>query len=328
MIKIYKTSVEGRTDEVTSLTDKGIWVNIVNPTEEEILMVSREANLLADFLRAALDEEERSRIEAEDGQILVLINVPVVAENEEGIGFIYDTVPLGVIITDNIIVTVCLRDNEVIQEFTKGGPRAFFTFKRTRFLLQILFITATLYLKYLRQIDRQSNQLEQRLHRSMRNEELVRLLNLEKSLVYFSTSLRANEIVMEKLLRSQLAKVPPDTEVTTRVLKMYAEDEDLLEDVITENKQAIDMADIYTSILSNTMDAFASVISNNLNIVMKFLTSVTIVLALPTMIASFYGMNVRLPLADSPFAFLVILGMSLVVTGAAVIFLAKRRMFL
>ncbi|HHY99436.1 MAG TPA: magnesium transporter CorA family protein [Firmicutes bacterium] len=327
MIKVYKTTIEGKLEETASLVDKGIWINMTHPNEEEILRVNREANLHMDFLRAPLDEEERSRIEVEEGQILVIINVPVITENENGVGSLCDTVPLGIIITENIIATVCLRENEVINEFIKGGPRTFFTFKRTRFLLQILFATATLYLKYLRQIDRESNRLEQRLHRSMRNEELVQLLNLEKSLVYFSTSLRANEIVMEKLLRSQLVKVPPDTEIAPRVLKMYAEDEDLLEDVITENKQAIEMADIYTSILSNTMDAFASVISNNLNIVMKFLTSVTIVLSLPTMVASFYGMNVKLPLANYPFAFLMILGISLGISGAAVAFLAKRRMF-
>ena len=172
--------------------------------------------------------------------------------------------------------------------------REFYTFKKTRFVFQILYRNATSYLRYLRIIDRKSEQIEEKLHISQKNKELIELLELEKSLVYFTTSLRSNETVLEKLLR-------------TEKVKKYPEDEELLEDVIIENKQAIEMANIYSGILSGTMDAFASVISNNLNVVMKFLSTVTIVLSIPTLIASLFGMNfVNIPLGDNPYGFVIV----------------------
>ncbi|MDI3281489.1 MAG: magnesium transporter CorA family protein [Bacillota bacterium] len=325
MLTIYKTTLNGELVTTDVLTEKGNWINLVAPSEAELQRVSQELGISLDFLRAPLDEEEIPRIEAEECQVLVLISIPVVREDRGST--IYDTIPLGIIVTEDNLVTVCLRENAVLEEFITTRPKSFYTFKKTRFLLQILFKTATLYLKYLRQIDRQTGEIEERLQRSMKNEELVRLLNLGKSLVYFTTSLKANEIVMEKLLRTQLAKVDPDSQAAARVVKMYPEDEDLLEDVITENKQAIEMGDIYTNILNGMMDAFASIISNNLNMVMKFLTSVTIVLSLPTMVASFYGMNVSLPFQDSPLAFPGIMGLSLAVSLVGVYLLARQKMF-
>ncbi|MDS1029994.1 magnesium transporter CorA family protein [Bacillota bacterium LX-D] len=264
---------------IDSLQKKGSWIRITNPTREELVKVSTETGAFLEFLEAPLDDEERPRIEVEEGQILVIINVPIVIKN----GSVkYDTLPLGIIITDNQIITVCLEENEIINNFFKGKAKNYWTYKKTRLTLQILYKTASYFLKYLRDIDRTSHEIEKTLHGSMKNKELIKLLNLEKSLVYFTTSLRSNEIVMKKLLRA-------------KILKMYEEDEDLLEDVITENRQAIEMSEVYSNILVGTMDAFASIISNNLNMVMKFLTSVTIILALPTMITSFYGMNVELP---------------------------------
>jgi magnesium transporter len=307
------------------LSEKGVWINLVNPTEAEIARVAEQANLMPDLLRAALDEEERSRIEVEDDQILILINVPYECQADNRL--IYDTVPMGIVVSDRTIVTVCLQESAILNEFESGRLRSFFTFKKTRFLLQILFRTATQYLRYLRDIDRRSTQVESELHKSMRNEELIRLLNLEKSLVYFTTSLRANEIVLEKLLRSVVVKADPDSQATSRILAMYDEDQDLLEDVIIENKQAIEMGEIYSNILSGMMDAFASVISNNLNIVMKFLTSVTIILALPTMVASFFGMNVALPLSGSPVAFQLIVLISALLSLSGVIILRRMKMF-
>lgn len=324
MLQIYKTKGEGLQPQ-SSLDGKGLWVSLVAPTEDELLRVSNEKGLDLDYLRAALDDEERSRIESEGGQVLILINIPFI--NTEEVRLTYDTVPLGIVIDTETIVTVCLRPVSFLDELVERRPGSIHTAKRTRFLLQILYHTATSYLRYLKQIDRQTTEIEAELHKSMKNEELIKLLHLEKSLVYFTTSLRSNEIVMEKLLRSQLARVESDVAEATKVLNLYPEDEDLLEDVITENKQAIEMADIYSSILSGMMDAFASIISNNLNIVMKFLTSVTIVMALPTMVASFYGMNVALPLQRSPYAFAIVLGISILLSGVGIVFLAKRRMF-
>ncbi|MCR4401353.1 MAG: magnesium transporter CorA family protein [Firmicutes bacterium] len=324
MITAYKT-VGDDLVKTDAIGEKGTWVNLLNPTEEEILRVHRELSIVLDFLRAPLDEEERPRIESDEGQVMVLINVPIVHGNGDPV--LYDTIPVGVIIAEDNVVTVCLQDNPILAELAGGRPKTLYTFKKTRFLLQVLFKTAGLYLKYLRQIDKQTAEIEERLHRSMKNEELIKLLNLEKSLVYFTTSLKSNEIVMEKLLRLYLVKTDPASHAPTRVLRAYPEDEDLLEDVITENKQAIEMGDIYTSILTGMMDAFASMISNNLNIVMKFLTSVTIVLSIPTIVASFYGMNVSLPFQRSPYAFLGTMAVSALASLSAVIMLARRRMF-
>ena len=202
-----------------------------------------------------------------------------------------------------------------MKAFVNRRVREFYTFKKTRFVFQILYLNAASYLRYLRIIDRKSDQIEEKLHISQKNSELIELLELEKSLVYFTTSLRSNEVVLEKLLR-------------TERVKKYPEDEDLLEDVIIENKQAIEMANIYSGILSGMMDAFASVISNNLNIVMKFLATVTIVLSIPTMIASFFGMNFdNIPLGHSPFGFFTIIVLTLIISGVVALLFRKKDLF-
>ncbi len=328
MLKSYLTVNNGMT-QTANLAEKGVWIHLISPTEAELTQVITEAKINPDLLRAALDEEERSRITVEDAQLLILINIPL-SEGPDG-NLLYDTVPLGMIINENTMVTVCLKENPIFTDFEYAKDKTFHTFKRTRFVLQILLKTACYFLRYLKQIDRKSGEIESQLHKSMKNEELIKLLNLEKSLVYFTTSLRANEIVMEKLLRLQLrpfhTAVDPDTAMTNQILKMFPDDEDLLEDVITENKQAIEMAGIYSNILSGTMDAFASIISNNLNIVMKFLTSVTIVMALPTMVASFFGMNVAVPFQHSPWAFGMTITFSLLLVVVGVVLLRRKNMF-
>ncbi|NLY56839.1 MAG: magnesium transporter CorA family protein [Firmicutes bacterium] len=325
MLKIYQT-IGDELHEVESIAGKGLWIELINPTESEIRQVAEATNLLPEFLKAALDEEERPRIETDEGQVLIVINIPF-SRGDNG-EYNYDTMPLGIVINDNVVVTVCLRDNPLSAELhSLRVARSIHTQKKTRFLLQILFYNAALFLKYLRLIDRKSNEIERVLHGSTKNEELIRLLNLGKSLTYFTTSLRSNEIVLEKLLKSKLVKVgDEDAQVTSRILKMYEEDEDLLEDVITENKQAIEMAEVYSSILAGTMDAFATIISNNQNTVMKFLASVTIIMALPTMVASFYGMNVALPFQRSPFAFLGTLVFSGLLVAGATYMMRKRKM--
>ncbi|WHH61431.1 magnesium transporter CorA family protein [Petroclostridium sp. X23] len=310
MLGYYKT-IEGRIQPIDRI-EEGCWINMICPNEEEIESVLRTLHVDAGFLKAALDDEETSRIEIEDNQTLIIIDIPLAQKDQDAI--IFSTIPLGIVITDKNIITICLKENSVIREFSDGVAKNVYTNLKTRFILQLFFKVATRYLQYLKQIDKISNEVEKQLHRSMKNKELIQLLDLEKSLVYFSTSLKANEITMEKILRG-------------RTIKLYEEDQDLLEDVLIENKQAIEMSNIYSSILSGTMDAFASVISNNLNIVMKFLTSVTIVLSLPTMVASFYGMNVELPLQDSPLAFIFTIILALILTIAATLVLLKRKMF-
>lgn len=311
MLQIFKSTDSGLTtlDQV----EDGAWINLVNPNEQEILLISKDLNIPAEHLKAALDEEERSRIEVDEGCTIVLIDIPVPSANLQDGGIFY-TIPLGIIINGKNIVTVSLQENYVIKSFIDQRIKSFYTFKKTRFLLQILYRNSKLYLQYLRHIDKASDKIESKLHKSLKNKELIQLLELEKSLVYFSTSLKSNEIVLEKILRST-------------PVKMYPDDTDLLEDVIVENKQAIEMANIYSNILTGTMDAYASVISNNLNIVMKFLTSVTIVLSVPTMVASFFGMNVDVPFENNPHAFVIIFIMTLFFSMILAITMLRKQLF-
>jgi magnesium transporter len=269
-----------------------------------------------DFLSAALDEEEKSRIEVEDDQVLILVDIPFFRSNKE-----YDTLPLGIIVTEQGIATVCLEANAVTADFGKHNSRLFSTVKRTRFLFQILYKSATLYLKYIRIIIRRTDELEIHLRQSMENSELFNLLDLQKSLTYFSTSLRSNSIVMERLMRLRNATA------SQHLIKVYEEDEDLLDDVIIEYKQAVEMVEMYSHILNSMMEVFASIISNNLNLVMKFLASVTILLAVPTLISGLWGMNVAVPMAESPYGFAVVCAIAFVLSIGSAYFLWKRHMF-
>ena len=327
MIQAYVTR-EGQLCHAENIWQRNSWVHLVAPTEEELATVAQTLDVPEELLRAALDAEEQPRVEWDGQRVLVLLRCPVARGNREFVRF--ETLPLAVIVTAAHVVTVCLEPNEIVEHLVQ--PPKVHTAKRTMFLLQVLYHTALQFLRYLRQIDRRTGEIERALHQSMRNEELIRLLELEKSLVYFTTALRANQIVMDKLMRLHLradngAVAAEGEKGAPTVLRLYDEDRELLEDVITENRQAIEMADIHSHILSNTMDAFASIISNNLNIVMKFLTSVTIVLALPTMVASFFGMNVPLPLQQHPLAFPAILATSAVLVGGAAWWLTRRGMF-
>jgi len=294
--------------------ENGSWINMTNPTDEEINLVSSIAGIDPEFIRPALDEEERSRIESENGQTMVLVDIPFVESSTSGGGIVYSTIPLGITFSKDVIITVCLKESAILDDFIKNNVKSFCTQFKSRFLLQILFRNATLYLHYLRQIDKLSSKFEAELQKSMRNKEVSLLLQLEKSLVYFSTSLKSNESVLEKLLRMD-------------AVKKFEEDQDLLEDVIIENKQAIEMTNIYSSILSGTMDAFTSIISNNLNIVMKSLTIITISLAVPTMISGFFGMNVPNLWNNSPIAFPIIVAGSAVLAIATSLLLVKKRLF-
>lgn len=314
MLQIFNTRDNNGYNELIESTEigEGSWINMVRPTMQEIEYISENLQIPMDFIRAALDEEERARIESEDGYTLIIIDIPIISDDTH-VG-LYSTIPMGIIIGDSQLISICLRETPIITDFSQSKVKGFYTYKKTRFLFQILYRNATYYLQFLRQIDRESSKIEKELHRSMKNKELIQLLDLEKSLVYFSTSLKSNEGILEKMLRS-------------RPLKMYPEDEELLEDVIIENKQAIEMSTIYSGILSGTMDAFASIISNNLNIVMKFLASITIVLSIPTMVASFFGMNVVVPMENYPHAFLIIFIMSFVFSGILGFFMFKKDLF-
>lgn len=313
MIQIYKSIGENNsTLKLLDNLEPGCWVNIVAPSDEELILISKKTGVPLDFLKAPLDDEETSRIDIEDGNIVVIVDIPFTEMEDNSLT--YDTYPLAIIHTDKFLITVCLKNSKVLTDFINGKIKSFFTFKKSRFILQILNRISTYYLLYLRQIDKKSLMIEKRLHKSMKNRELIQLHSLEKSLVYFSTSLKANEITLEKMLKVEM-------------MQKYEEDKDVLEDVIIENKQAIEMTEIYSNILASTMDFFASVISNNLNIVMKVLASVTILMAIPTVIGGIYGMNVSLPFQEHDYAFAIVMAMMIGTCGFVAFLLYKKDMF-
>ncbi len=277
MIKYYKT-VDNKVIEIEK-AETGCWISVISPSEEEVEYLVETYGFDRGFVKSALDEEESSRVEIEEEQTLIIVDYAISQKEETGDAIIYSTMPLSIIVTKNYVVTVSLMDNVILHEMANGTVKNVQTALKTRFILLILLRIAAKFLLFLKAIDKMSSQSEKKLSKSMKNKELLQLLALEKSLVYFSTSLKSNEVTLEKILRG-------------RVIKLYEDDQDLLEDVLIEIKQAIEMANIYSNVLSGTMDTFASVISNNLNIVMKTLTMITIIMEIPTIIFSYYGMNV------------------------------------
>ena len=315
LLKIYNTDIETNEFSETNEFKKGAWINLVNPSENEIKKVCENIGIQEDFIRDALDYEEKARIDKEedDNTTLFIVDVPITEKNEGA--EVYTTMPLGMIVVrDDFFLTVSLKRNKVIESFEKRKIKNFQTYKKTRFIFQILYLNASCYLTYLKQINKETEIAEYILKNSMKNKELLKLLNLEKGLVYFTTSLKSNELVMEKTLRG-------------KIIKLYEEDEDILEDAITENRQAIEMAKIYSDILNGSMEAYGSIISNNLNGVMKTLTSITIVLAVPTMISSFWGMNVSLPFEHSSYGFAIMIMVALITTLIVTWWLKKKDMF-
>ena len=302
LLKIYNTDIETNKTEEIKEFKRGSWINLVNPSENEIKKVCENIDLDEDLIRDALDYEEKARIaqEEEDNTTLFIVDVPMVEKNEDS--DMYTTMPLGMIVVrDDFFVTVSLKKNKVIEDFEKKKIKNFQTYKKSRFIFQILYLNSSYYLDYLKKINKETEIAEYILKNSMKNKELLKLLTLEKGLVYFTTSLKSNELVMEKTMRG-------------KIIKLYEEDEEILEDAIIENRQAIEMSQIYRDILNGTMDAYASIISNNLNGVMKFLTSITIILAVPTMISSFWGMNVELPFQHNSMGFVIMIFVAVVTT--------------
>ena len=310
MVKIYSTDIESNKFSEVNDIKKGCWINMVNPTQEEIAKTCESINIDDEFMKYALDFEEKARIDIEDDITLFIIDVPIIEEDEDE--QIYTTMPLAMmVVRDDYFITVSLRENEIIRSFENGRMRTFATYKKSRFVLQILYKNAEFFLSYLKKINKETEKAEDNLRENMQNKELLKMLSLKKSLVYFTTSLRSNEAVMEKTMRG-------------KIVKLYEEDEDLLEDAIVENRQAIEMCKINNDILAGTMDVYSSIISNNLNSVMKFLTSITIVLSIPTMIASFWGMNVPLPFDKNPLGFIIMISISIVIAVVCTWLLKKK----
>lgn len=315
MLRMFST-VNGQIEQINK-PESGSWLALSDPTDVELTTVSQETGVALADLRAPLDDEERSRVDVEDDYTMIIVDIPTVGERA-GRNW-YETIPLSIIVTKTLIITVCMQDTPVLHPFMEGTIRGFNTFMRSRFILQILYRNATMYLRYLRIIDGETDKLELRLRHSMQNREILMLLELSKTLVYFNTSLKSNEIVMEKL-------------TTLSRIKQYPEDEDLLDDVITENKQAIEMANIYSGVLANMTDAFSSVVSNNLSNVMRIFTIISITLSIPTLIFSMYGMNFQqgmlgMPFTDSRWGFLVIIVLAIALSLAVLWFLTRSRLF-
>ena len=315
MIKLYNTDIKTNKLESVNTYERGTWVHMVDPSEDEIKEVCKNLDIKEDFIRYSLDNEEKARIdvEDEDNTILFIIDIPVTEKTQNG-GYMYATMPIGMIVVrDDFFITVSLRECSLIKKFETGKVKGFYTYKKSRFILQMMYNNSSEYLQYLKKINKETEIAENVLKDSMKNRELLKLLSLEKSLVYITTSLRSNEAVMERTLK-------------IKNIKLYDEDEDILEDAIIENKQAIEMSKVYSDILNGTMDAYASIISNNLNGVMKSLTSITIIIAVPTMIASFWGMNVKLPFEGNPLGFWIMIFIATLLTIISVIWLKRKDM--
>lgn len=309
MLAIYKNTEQGlqQFDEVVN----GGWIHVIDPSPEEIDQL-KGWGIDADLINYSLDQDEMAHMEREENYIFILLRIPYFQGSGTDIPHI--TVPLGIVLTDRFVVTICRYENDVTRALCNGKYRGLKTAKRYRFALYVFLETALRYLSYLREINRITEALEDQLQLSTRNREVLELLKVQKSLVYFTTGLRSNQVLMERLQR-------------VRMFNQFEEDQDLLEDVITENQQAIEMTNIQTNILNGLMDAFASIISNNLNTIMKALAALTIIINVPTIVASFYGMNVDLPAQEHPQAFLIVLGVSMVLMIVAVFIFVKRDWF-
>ncbi|MCQ2735788.1 MAG: magnesium transporter CorA family protein [bacterium] len=306
MISVCKTENNYLRELTLDTLEKGAWIQLSNPTNEELERVCSLCGVPHDFMMSALDDEERSRLEFDDNSLLVVANTPLQLSDNN-----FDTRPLGIIITIDYFITVCREQCDVFQAFGSEKASSFDTAKKTRFLFQVLYRIADLYLRRMKEINKLSDRIERALRQSMKNKMLFQLFELERSLVYFTTALKDNGIVLKKLLR--MRKNP----IYQHLLCVFEEDEDILEDAIVENEQAGEMVDMHRDVLTGMMDAFASVISNNLNIVMRNLTVITIILAIPTMVASFWGMNVPVPWADNMFGFCFIIVIALLLTVGA-----------
>ncbi len=332
MIRYYKT-IDSKLEKINE-PEEGCWINLVEPNQSEIHEIHDYTDIDIESINAALDEEERSRIEVNDNHTLILRDIPI--DESDSNNSLYSTIPLGIIITDEIILTVCSEQTKILNDFIVGHIKDFYTNMKSRFLLQILHKNASYYLHYLRRINKMTTTLEKEIYDSMQNKQLIQLLELEKSLVYFSTSLKNKQLIqlleLEKSLVYFSTSLKSNELVLNKMLKTssikkYHDDDDLLDDVIVENRQALEMATIYGDILSRIMDAFSAIISNNQNNVMQILTVITLIVSLPTLISGFFGMNVGgIPLANNANGFWLIAFISTIICVIITILMSKNKL--
>ena len=308
MLTILKKTADGM--RPLERLGEDCWINVIEPDKDERERL-QEWGIPPEMITYSLDLDETARTERDNGFTMILLRVPYLREHDD---IPYTTVPLGIILCEKFILTICKIEHPLLKDLINRNIRGMTPAKRNRFVLHIFWLIANRYLTHLRQINKTVEALEDQLQRSTRNRELLEILKYQKSLVYFTTGLRSNAVVFDRLDRG-------------RLFNQYEEDRELLDDVITENQQALEMTDIASNILASMMDAFASIISNNLNSVMKALAALTIIINLPTIVASFYGMNVDLPFGNHPLAFLIVFGVSLALTLTAIWVFVKRDWF-
>ena len=319
MVQIFYTDTESKSLKTVdtehldaSFNAKGKWIHLTNPTDKEIENICDTTGVPEEMVKAALDDEEMARTDREDDWFLTLFDIPTIEEDESY--YSYETIPLGVMYNNSTIITVCLKRTMLLNDFATGRVKDFNTNYKTRFLIQLLYKASTKFLQYLRQIDKASQRIQADLQKTMENDDLLQLLDLENSLVYFSTSLRSNNAVIEKLARVEAKN-------------FYEEDLDLWEDVAIENRQAMEMCKIYSDILKTSTDAFANIINNNLNNSMKKLTIFTVILSIPTLIYSMWGMNTPVPWQHEPMGFWILVAISVAISVLAGFLLLKNKKF-
>jgi magnesium transporter len=315
----YYASRNGRLEEMEALTEEGCWISLTPPFEaEELAQVANDFNLPPDFLTDPLDTDERSRYEREDDARLIVLNTPILSQADGDNEGIYITVPIGLILVEEHLITVTSSaSHPVLKLFADNKVRNVNPARRQHFVLRIFEQTVFRYLTCLKRLNVKRNMIEQELYESSQNKELKQLLSIEKSLVYFINALNGNELLKMKMKRTDFLAIRHDEDLA-----------DLFEDIIIDNGQALEMANIYTNILNGTMSAFGSIISNNLNITIQRLTLITIILTVPMVIASFFGMNVRVPYeSGSLWAFFGIILISIAMSMAVIAYFRRKRMF-
>ena len=314
MIKIYKKTGEELTLIQQPETD--CWINIAPPFNmEQLEQLAKQLSVPFSYIVDCIDQYERSRYEKQDTSRLIVINTPILNE-----GFdledeaTYITIPVGIILIPEMILTVCSVNNPMVEWFEKNVLKNIELEDRSNFVLKIFERNVFYFLHYLREINKRISQIEKELNYSSRNQELNKLLHMQKALIYFVNDLRANEMVLMKIQRTDFLLLEDNTDA-----------KELMQDIIIDNSQALEMANVYSNILGNMMGAFASIISNNLGHVVNRLTAVTIALMVPTLIAGVYGMNVDLPFQHHAHAFTIVVIISVVVTIAFVVYFRKKR---
>ncbi|BBF43583.1 magnesium and cobalt transport protein CorA [Lachnospiraceae bacterium KM106-2] len=312
MINIF-SSDNNQLVEKNDISD-GCWISLISPTNEEVQSISSKLKIDLATLKAALDEEEAARLEVEEDYTLILVDIPSETVKDGNIS--YSTIPLGIILCDNVLITICTEENKVLNAFRYQTVRNVNTKKRMRFVYQMLYRTAMIYQSNLRTIDKRRKQIEERVKTDTKNDDLIELHELESAMVYFATSLQANHVVIDRLSRYKR-------------IEQYPEDQELLEDVIVEIHQAIEMTAIYRDIINGTRELLSTVINNKMNDVMKVLTSITLVMAIPTIISGIYGMNVSstgMPLSTTPHGFGIICGVMWILCLITLYFLRRKKL--